>query len=795
MKETNKFKIWKFKKYKLNKIKTIGLFNLININKKEKNGLLNVKKTINQSIRGIIYLGIIISIVVAFIIIEKRFYTIFDGKFQWIKEIINYSEDRFFQFLIATLGVAGFLIALFYANLSGVFTSKYANLDFNISKAVIEESENQRNLNGIKNYITINITLILLYILNIRGQVILALLFAIYTIKTIVVFINLSKRTFSFSNLNFITYSEIKKIHEAYSNEKIENVSNNSKELQNYLYDTAKRSFKNLMRLLEFFIREKDFNAIVEFEKNIMILLNDYAGVKEMIPYNSDWYEEKIIQKSMLKMNGIELVSYMNTVTLPNPEGIKNHYWVEEYIFGMMKEGLKALIVNNKNDYSIEILATLDTYITECLQNGNSKKILHLEKDIFITINPLLEEKWGKDIYSIQSILDFEQVLIIGHIIDTEKYINKCKKAIEKINFENYNFNELLKNNLFLFNDERLNNITKQIEIEKRIEGKKITDNKYLKEQLYALLYDEIDNVMEIFESILKYTNTVVKDLIESRKDYQAEIIIARNIEIYNKMEKYIKMIFEYKNEITKYKMDFKWKNYTSNISFEMINESKLQNILDGIQIIERKTAKGKKENEVDIYGLILFNSYLFANELLIKEDFEDLRKIHNHLYKITLKCDSVVKNEIELNGYNTNYALKQYAKPFCYFMNLEGKIIFISRLNKDQKLENMVVEQFNEIKGNQQLLDILVEYGNINKSTLFKDDFVLNSLNQNFENSIRNKKDIKFKSDKFYTRDEIDSDDEVISKFGLGNYDFLEIYLCYYVNNYSTNKFKASFN
>lgn len=309
------------------------------------------------------------------------------------------------------------------------------------------------------------------------------------------------------------------------------------------------------------------------------------------------------------------------------------------------------------------------------------------------------------------------------------------------------------------------------------------------------MLYDEIDNVMEIFESILKYTNTVVKDLIESRKDYQAEIIIARNIEIYNKMEKYIKMIFGYKNEITKYKMDFKWKNYTSNISFEMINESKLQNILDGIQIIERKTAKGKKENEVDIYGLILFNSYLFANELLIKEDFEDLRKIHNHLYKITLKCDSVVKNEIELNGYNTNYALKQYAKPFCYFMNLEGKIIFISRLNKDQKLENMVIEQFNEIKGNQQLLDFLVEYGNINKSTLFKDDFVLTSLNRNFENSIRNKKNIKFKSDRFYMRDELDSDDEVISKFGLGNYDFLEIYLCYYVNNYSTNKFKESFN
>ena len=70
-----------------------------------------------------------------FVTIEKELYTVFDGKLQWLKNVINFSNDSFFQFLIATLGVAGFLVALFYANLSGVFTSKYANLDFNISKA------------------------------------------------------------------------------------------------------------------------------------------------------------------------------------------------------------------------------------------------------------------------------------------------------------------------------------------------------------------------------------------------------------------------------------------------------------------------------------------------------------------------------------------------------------------------------------------------------------------------------------------------------------------------------------
>lgn len=36
MKENKRFNIWKFKKYKLEKYKSIGLFKLFNINKKEK---------------------------------------------------------------------------------------------------------------------------------------------------------------------------------------------------------------------------------------------------------------------------------------------------------------------------------------------------------------------------------------------------------------------------------------------------------------------------------------------------------------------------------------------------------------------------------------------------------------------------------------------------------------------------------------------------------------------------------------------------------------------------------------
>ena len=60
MKEDKKFKIWKLKKYKLEKYKSIGLFNLFNINKKEKKELLNFKITIKEIIKTLIYFHYIV---------------------------------------------------------------------------------------------------------------------------------------------------------------------------------------------------------------------------------------------------------------------------------------------------------------------------------------------------------------------------------------------------------------------------------------------------------------------------------------------------------------------------------------------------------------------------------------------------------------------------------------------------------------------------------------------------------------------------------------------------------------
>lgn len=98
MKENKRFNIWKFKKYKLAKYKSIGLFKLFNINKKEKNEFLNLKNTAKEFLKTFIFFIVVTSIIYFFIKIEGKFYTSFEGKLQWLKNIINYSGDNFFNF-------------------------------------------------------------------------------------------------------------------------------------------------------------------------------------------------------------------------------------------------------------------------------------------------------------------------------------------------------------------------------------------------------------------------------------------------------------------------------------------------------------------------------------------------------------------------------------------------------------------------------------------------------------------------------------------------------------------------
>ena len=250
MKDKTKYKIWEIKNYNIGKI----LFYIKRFFYKLENKIENERKKINSLIKELIisciYFLVTSLIIVGLLITERFLYEKFFINCETIKEIVTFSEEFFYQFLIASLGISGVLIALFYANLSGVFSSKYANIDIALSFEILKEKENKRNIKSIENYIITDIILLMFYMVGIKHNYLIMSFFILYTIKVIITFIKLSQRIFYFTNLNFITKKECEEICNNSKKVQVNEKYYDSKEFQNYYQTRTRENIENLNKLV-----------------------------------------------------------------------------------------------------------------------------------------------------------------------------------------------------------------------------------------------------------------------------------------------------------------------------------------------------------------------------------------------------------------------------------------------------------------------------------------------------------------------------------------------------------------
>ena len=792
MRDKIKFKIWKLKNNEINKmffyIKR-EFFKKEKIVKDTGNKLINI---CYELFKSLIYLLFISIVIMTLWKIEKTLYNDFFIKWEFIKSVVEFSTDYCYQFLIASLGISGVLIALFYANLSGVFSAKYVNLDTSLAFEILKDKDNKRNINSMKNYIITNIVLLIFYIVGIRFNYLIISFFIIYTVRIIIVFIDLSNRIFYFTNLNFITRNECIELCDNSKKVQVNKRYFNSKEFQNYYKNRANKNIEKLNKLIETFIKDKDYNAIYLFEDTIISALYSYMLNKNKIPYDSMWFDEKYKQKSMLKIGNIEIVSYVNTGVIPNPEKVKNTNWIEEELFKLIGTGLENLIKADKLGYAYEIIGKLDRVLANVQTSGHTSVIIKEELKLCEKINKSFNYNKENEFY-IQAILEMEALFFMGVILKTDVYIKKCKNIIEKIKYKKINYNHLLKYNLKIFNNEKVRKVCEQLLLEKKIEGKVITGDRYIKEFLYALLYQEINDIENVYISILDYLKSEVEKMYKEQKYIATKIIIAKNIEIYNKVENSYIDIERIHKDIIKYKKDFIWIDELPKNFEDKLKDYKLNNIMVAIKLLGNLDFDKKEEDdsEFDIFGLVFYNAYLIANELLNNQDYERYKKIYKYLFALSNISDIKIKTELKPNGYNTEYIIGKYLKPYVYYMDIQGKMIYLSRVTKNSKWEDLLKEQVDSIT-KKEFFDTLIEYGNADKNRIEFDPF-RDSMNRNFTNTILQNADIQDVGD-IYGRKKIISDDEIVKKFKLDDYEFSEIFLCYYVNEKSENKYIAKY-
>lgn len=713
-----------------------------------------------------------------------------------ISEILNsltFIYDNYNQYLLACLGVGGFLVGLFLSNLSGIITAKYINIVSKVSLSVLNEYANKKYLKSMINYLCLIIVQLACWIFNIRINPVIALLSLFLTVRIIIIYFELAQRVYLFSDINMLTktiYQEInirfKYLQKAIKNNKSDSVFNSYGNQVILLLDTLKSLQKEILK-------DKDTEDIAEFTNYIFAIMVRYTEFKNLIPLDSKWYRLKYEPVNWFEAEFFEVNLRTQTGTSLNNKQIADHYFLEEYITDLFTKSIKFIIKNNRNEELYRIInnyyLSLDMILANCGDFEYWNKFNKNIEDIIINSNLAEDDNY-------EAIIDFISLNKVSFVLNVQKYIsNTYNSYIKKgINELGTFLTKDSKNNILFVNADNVKFIEK-IKYELSVEGKVITSDKYIHECLNFNFIKMISLILKTLE--LNYDNTCLQAEILSKKSYSLSscLLYSRIIEIENKLIMVIDEISSIYEELIKEQYNFKFDKLNVDELLDKINKKHYSNLIEYAKTFLSSDKCDYKSVKIDFCGEIFYNFSEAILETVLNNDYDNFERIYQYYPSICFMAESFIYNNLD-KTYNQNYLISKYKIPMITFMNLNGCIIYHSHIINDDRWETKVKNTFNSIvkklDNSYEILKKMALYASVDNHSFDMNEMILN-IKQRYSRYLHQNDLIKIKecSDSIYFHKEIDSNDPLIKEFTHlafedyidFYYKFYEIFIIYYVN------------
>lgn len=712
-------------------------------------------------------------------------YSIFDN----IRTIITFNQNNYFQFLIASLGIGGFLTALFFSNLSGIQSSKYSNLDSELSSAILNEYMNKTYFDSIVNYLIIIVIQILMYVLEIVPGIFVSILTFVLTVRIVIIFITLSKRLFQFANINFITYDIFQEI--AYYFDKLKLAAKHSKSdsIMKSYYNIINSKLSLLKTLFNSLIEQNDSKGLVDFNKHVLVILSKYTKDKNLIPFNSPWYEDKPKDKSWFTADFFEINLGLNTGTSLNQSYEKDINFFENNLMKLFFDSFEYCIKNNKKEEAYSLLNFYHSLYNDLVFNGDYSYWYDQNIKIMQVFLDNIECFNDDGDYSI-GLFDLLGLIFVDYILGNTKYIETTAKTVEKYTKDYQMYKKSIESNNIIFNCKRSNDLLERLELEHNIEGKIITTNKYIQEytnwQFNRHISNYLKKLIEIIPELQQFANSF-----KDNNKIGTCLVLSRIVEISNKIINNLQHLEPLINTIENTNVNFKIDKIDIEQFLIETNKLYVNSMAFYSDIVCSLVSEedNYKKCKVDFLGEVYYNITQEVFNSIIDEDFDNFQKLYKKFAITCFVSDSMISKIVNSES-NAQYKAAKYTMAMINYMRISGYAIYYAHLVKDFKWENLVKETFDSIL--ETIIDkeiFLERMSNIvdYKSTSFFPEIDKIDFERLFSKFVENSNYIKYKYIEPFLGKVVDSDDELITNFSFYHnsyhYDFYEIFVEYCIN------------
>lgn len=642
---------------------------------------------------------------------SEKVFSFFPDRLQNLQDRIlglnaNIMADRgiLSDVLAAIIGVAGVFLGLYCANIMSMFAEKYANAPQKISRLFENDIISNKCIREITNYLIF--TVMILFLLTVQADmgVVMLLVCAIKGLKIIVSFGFMSRRTYQFSDMYYVTNAVYTDMYRVLQNLTKGKLFVWDKNFQNHHKKQIKQSIEILKEVNGYNLEkeEKSSLSVEEFMKKNLTLLHLYWKVKASVPFDSLWYDNKVVYKKWYSASDSEIAIALQSGTLIGHDMVKNYYWFEEEIESINDRCLTHMISQKSYMGLIRWLDILEGLAKGAVESGN----LSYYVDYLYRLQQIFQNLLVEKTFSTQEEMGLAEYMAMGYIavlVDVRKYLEKQKKeqtfcdagALEKKNWKvpdrYYNYADVKK-------------VFDGVQAEVKLEGKRITPDWYINQIAAKHYYDEL---LIIYDKINKAVNQYIPELagvlVKNGKNAGAVVVFAKFSEVRSKVSFVAELLDEQINGVLKF---HKEKTIIWDERPDMDMAEKFEEVYKGIFTGWCKcTADFVLEHwdKYDDYPDILGACAAYLCEILIDaivdNDFETFSSNYKNLLEILLLYQEYSRRELLKirESYRESAVFAVYSNPIIEYSEISGYAYLWGEICGDNRWKELVVNDAKE--------------------------------------------------------------------------------------------------
>lgn len=712
--------------------------------------------------------------------------------------------------LIAMVSVAGVFLGLYCTNMMSIFSTKYANAPKQLSALFENDLLINDSIKSIANFLIFNILILIISSCGKHPGFLLLIICCLKSIKIIVSYSLIGKRTFQLADTYHIAELVYKEFYKCFNYISKDRVFSKDTNFQEHCKKVSKSMLEILNEINEYNVESPEFRnaSMEEFMDSNLVMINNYWNIKQQIPYNSNWFAEKTVYKKWYSDNDSSILTAIGTGTSIGYEKEKDYNWFETELINLNKKCLKLQIESNTFLGMYNWINNMGLLARTAIKSSSLSFYIDNIKDAKERVIKIIKTCNQVDTKHEMAFIEALLMLYIDIIIEIGNYVKEID--IEKILNDSVRYSKIpdLHKYYKFFNQPDVFTMYTGISAEVKLEGERITPDWYVKQLVAKHIYDEIlDLYIQINRIVNEYVPNLGDELIELKKYAGAMMVYTKMSEIRSKAKFMFPEMKESLDNLEIYHVedDKKWRENSSDVFEKRMEES--------YKPIPTKWSKCASEfildnwEDYDEFPDLLGQCYNYVCEFLIialeKQNFSEFSEGFKNLWGLVLIYQEVTRKELirDENAYNKSAKMVVFGNPIIDYGYISGYAYILGDITGDEKWKVLIEDTFEKAiteknREKEILCEQIVDIFKIPNDVLpaiYNRDIIHTNWKLRIDNSIKNMNCLKWKKDKFM--EVLVTDSKLLravirykDEFNLLRCDAYEIFAVEVVNKYITD-------